>query len=107
MRSFELLTLYAPTQPKVIGKLLPQLKKAGDAQIAVIVGDDELKNGTVKLKWLTADASRKEQDVPRVGFETVIVNALAELRNAVASPAPTSTATSTTTPAAASSSSTQ
>lgn len=85
----------ALSQAKVVGKLLPQLKKAGDAPLAVIVGDDEIKAGIVKVKWLN-DSSRKDVDVPRADFAATVARFLAELP-----PAPSAASTST---AAASSS---
>jgi hypothetical protein len=50
---------------KVVGKLLPQIKKAGDSLLSIIVGDDELKAGVVKIKFLQVSFCCRE---PIVSF---------------------------------------
>ena len=44
--------------------------------MAIIVGDDEVKAGIVKLKWLQL-ASRKDIDVPRASLADVVADLLA------------------------------
>ena len=66
--------------------------------MAIIIGDDEIKAGIVKVKWLQL-AQRKDLDVPRAGFADVIAHWLANppadvAAAAVASPTPAAEAPS-------------